>query len=81
MKLITNIALKFTSQKHYSEGSVDTMELIASKFSTEQYLGLVIGDVIRYVTRFLVTRNKDDLEKALTMLAWGVDRIRKETKQ
>lgn len=76
--MINQITLKFTEQGHYTAGGVDTMALIDSKFSTEQYLGLVIGDVVRYSLRYLVKRNPDDLEKALTMLAWGVHRIRRE---
>lgn len=76
--MINSIKLKFVKQDHYTAGDVDTMELIDAKFSTEQYLGLVIGDVVRYSLRYLVKRNSDDLEKALTMLAWGVNRLRKE---
>ena len=76
--MITHTALKFTEQKHYTDGGIDVMTLIDAKFSAEQYLGLVIGDVLRYTLRYLVTRNSDDLEKALTMLAWGVDRVRKD---
>lgn len=76
--MIDQIDLKFVEQGHYTDGGIDTMALIDAKFSTEQYLGLVIGDVVRYVLRYLVKRNPDDLEKALTMLAWGVHRIRQE---
>ena len=76
--MIKQIALKFTEQEHYTAGGVDVMTLIEVKFSTEQYLGLVIGDVLRYALRYLVKRDSDDLEKALTMLAWGVDRVRKD---
>jgi len=76
--VIKHIDLKFTEQAHYTDGGVDVMTLIDAKFSTEQYLGLVIGDVIRYALRYLVTRKADDLEKALTMLAWGINRLRRE---
>ena len=77
---IDKIDLKFTSQEHYSSGGVDTMELLDSKLTTEMYLGLTIGDVIRYVTRYVTTRNPNDMEKALTMLAWGVNRLRNESR-
>jgi len=70
------VSLKFTDQPHYTDGGVDTMALINAKFSDEQYAGLCIGDVIRYTLRYLSTRNADDLEKALTMLAWLVIRMR-----
>jgi len=76
--VIKQIFLKFTEQEHYTAGGIDVMTLIDAKFNTEQYLGLVIGDVLRYALRYLVKRDSDDLEKALTMLAWGVDRVRKD---
>ncbi len=76
--MIESIDLKFTQQSHYADGGIDTMELLDAKLSTDQYIGLVVGDVVRYTLRYLVTRNTDDLEKALTMLAWGVNRIREE---
>ena len=55
------------------------MSLINAKLNDEQFIGLVLGDVVRYVLRYTVTANDDDLEKALTMLAWGVHRRRKRS--
>ena len=79
MQMIDKIDLKYTSQPHYSDGGIDTMDLIEAKLTDEMYIGLVIGDVIRYATRYINTKQDKDLEKALTMLAWGVNRIRKDT--
>lgn len=78
VKLVDSIELRFTSQPHYSHGGIDTMELIHAKFNTEQYVGLALGDVLRYVTRYFDKRNGDDIEKALTMLAWCAQRLRDE---
>lgn len=79
MKNPDTVKLKFTDQPHYTAGGTDTMEIISAKFSDEQYAGLCIGDVIRYTMRYLAKKNTDDLEKALTMLAWLVIRLRGTT--
>lgn len=74
--MIDNIDLKFVRQDHYTSGGLDTMQLIDAKFPEEYFMGLVIGDVVRYLMRYMVDKNLDDPEKALTMLAWGVKRLR-----
>lgn len=76
MKNPDHVTLKFTEQPHYTAGGVDTMAMISAKFSDEQYAGLCLGDTIRYCFRYLAKSNLDDLEKALTMLAWLVIRLR-----
>lgn len=76
--MIKHIDLKYTSQAHYTDGGIDVMTLLDAKLNTEQYIGGTIMDVVRYVLRYLVTKDTKDLEKALTMLAWGVDRLRRQ---
>lgn len=77
MNMITSIELKFTGQDHYTKGGLDTMAIIGTKLNDEQFKGLAFGDVIRYLTRALHNNNADDPEKALTMLAWYCERMRK----
>lgn len=74
--MINYIDLKFTSQKHYKFGGIDTMDYLNAKLNDEQYVGLTVADVIRYVSRYLESGNIDDMEKALTMQAWCVHRLR-----
>ena len=76
LEKITSIDLKFTHQPHYRAGGVDIMEVLQSKMTDEMYKGLAVGDALRYLTRYLENNNLDDAEKALTMLAWMIYRMR-----
>ena len=39
------------SPTHYTEGGVETIEIIKAKLTTEGYLGFLKGNVIKYMTR------------------------------
>ena len=46
--------------EHYKEGGVEPLDLMLAKGVIEDFC---IGNMIKYATRFKVTRNLDDLKK------------------
>jgi len=55
-----------THKDKYCKGGIETIEFIKAKFSLEDF---ALANVIKYVTRYKVTRNPEDLLKAGHYLA------------
>lgn len=48
---------------HYNQG-IETIEIIKSKMSKEMYEGYLLGNIIKYITRYKHKNGLQDLEKA-----------------
>lgn len=53
---------------HYQQQSMETIELIRGSMSTEAYRGFLLGNIIKYVTRYKHKNGSTDLRKAMWYL-------------
>jgi hypothetical protein len=64
---------------HYTQGAIETIDFIKAKMSHEQFEGYLLGNVIKYLTRYNPKGNAvQDLEKATTYLKWLTEHIKGE---
>lgn len=61
---------------HYKVGGIQTIEFIKAKMSKEQFAGYLLGNVIKYTSRYQFKNGIEDLEKA----KWYLDRMIAEAK-
>ena len=60
------------SPGHYTEGGMETIEVLQAKLTPEEFRGYLKGNVIKYVTR---ERHKGQSAKDLGKLAWYAKRL------
>ena len=59
--------------EHYS-GKIETIEFIEDKLTGEQYLGYLLGNITKYLSRYNKNGSKlSDLQKAYTYLGWAIE--------
>lgn len=56
-------------QHHYDHG-IQPIDYIESRFTAEELRGFLVGNVIKYVSRFTRKDGLRDLDKALVYLVW-----------
>lgn len=49
---------------HYKTGGIETIDILKAKLTPEQFGGFLIGNVIKYSTRFQHKNGNEDLLKA-----------------
>lgn len=56
---------------HYTTGGIETIDFIEAKLTDEEMAGYLIGNVIKYVSRWRHKGGVQDLQKA----RWYLDRL------
>lgn len=56
--------------KHYTSGKIEVIDYIKDKLTPEQYKGYLLGNVIKYISRFRLKNGLEDLEKGRVYLDW-----------
>lgn len=49
---------------HYKTGGIETIEFIKAKLTPEEFNGLCVGNIIKYVTRARYKNGIEDIKKA-----------------
>lgn len=49
---------------HYTAGGVETIDYLKAKMTKEQFRGFLIGNVLKYVSRYPHKNGVEDLKKA-----------------
>lgn len=49
---------------HYKTGGIETIDYIRAKSTREQYKGYLLGNVIKYISRYQDKNGTEDLKKA-----------------
>lgn len=49
---------------HYTTGGIETIDYLVAKLSPEQFQGFLIGNVMKYVSRYPHKNGLEDLKKA-----------------
>ena len=58
---------------HYNQNGTETIEVIKAGMSAEQFEGFLVGNVIKYISRYKYKNGVEDLEKARFYLDKLVD--------
>ena len=61
---------------HYTSGKIEVIDYIKDKLSKEMYEGYLLGNVIKYISRYKLKGGVTDLEKA----EWYLKRLIQEEK-
>src|SRR5699024_6026526 len=59
------------SPNHYNSGDIETIDYIQDKLTAEQFEGYLVGNVMKYVSRYRHKNGMEDLKKA----RWHLDRL------
>jgi hypothetical protein len=59
---------------HYKTGGIETIEYIKAKLTTEAFEGYLVGNILKYVSRYKSKNGLEDLHKA----EWYLCRLIKE---
>jgi hypothetical protein len=59
---------------HYKIGGIETIDYIEAKLTREQFIGYLVGNVVKYVSRFEYKNGLEDLKKA----DWYLNRLIKK---
>lgn len=59
---------------HYKTGGIETIEVIKSKLTDEMFEGYLVGNILKYVSRYRDKNGIEDLQKA----DWYLTRLIKE---
>jgi len=63
------------SPSHYTDGGIEVIDYIEAKLTPEQFKGYLLGNVIKYISRYgKKTTTDTDLEKANVYLNWLLTR-------
>lgn len=57
--------------KHYTHGGIETIDYLKAKMTQEQFRGFLIGNVLKYVSRYPHKNGVEDLKKA----EWYLNRL------
>lgn len=52
------------SPSHYQKGGIEVIDYIKAKISNEQFEGYLLGNIIKYVSRYKFKNGVEDLKKA-----------------
>ena len=63
--------------KHYTYGGIETMDYLKAKMTKEMFEGFLVGNVMKYVSRYREKNGRQDLEKA----QWYLNKLLKEGEQ
>jgi hypothetical protein len=65
-------------QDHYMSKQVQPIEVLCVDLPTQQFIGFLRGNVIKYVMRYDQKNHLEDLKKAQVYLNWLVELYEKE---
>jgi hypothetical protein len=63
------------NQQHYTAQAVQPIEYMEITMTPEQYEGYLLGNVIKYVSRYRHKNGLEDLRKAKVYMGWLVDHV------
>ena len=58
---------------HYTQGNVETISVIRDVLTEEEFNGFVVGNIIKYISRYKYKGGVEDLKKAQWYLSKFID--------
>jgi hypothetical protein len=56
---------------HYTSGKIEVIDYIEDKLSREEFKGYLVGNILKYISRYKLKNGVEDLKKA----GWYLDRL------
>ena len=50
--------------QHYTQGGIETIDYLQAKMTQEQFEGYLLGNILKYVSRYPHKNGIEDLQKA-----------------
>lgn len=66
-----------TNPDHYKHGGIETIEYMKAKLTKEQFEGYLLGNLLKYVSRYRHKDGVNDLKKA----KWYLERLIEEKEE
>ena len=63
------------NQEHYTAQTVQPIEYMEITMTPEQFEGYLLGNVIKYISRYRHKNGVEDLRKAKVYIGWLVDHV------
>jgi hypothetical protein len=57
---------------HYTSGGIETIDFIKAKLTTEEFIGYLKGNILKYVSR---AGKKDDAKKDIEKAQWYIKKL------
>lgn len=57
--------------QHYTHGGIETIDYLQAKMTQEQFEGYLLGNILKYVSRYPHKNGVEDLKKA----EWYIDKL------
>ncbi len=57
--------------QHYTQGGIETIDYLQAKMTKEQFEGYLLGNILKYVSRYPHKNGVEDLQKA----EWYIDKL------
>jgi hypothetical protein len=57
--------------QHYTQGGIETIEYLQAKLTAEQFEGYLVGNILKYVSRYPHKNGIEDLKKA----QWYINKL------
>ena len=61
------------NQPHYTDCGIQPIEYMRANMTHEAFKGYLVGNIIKYVSRFDRKNGVEDLKKAQVYLGWLID--------
>lgn len=65
---------KVNHPSHYTQGKVETIEILKEFLTKEEFEGFLKGNVLKYLHRYKYKNGLEDLKKA----SWYLDELKKQ---
>lgn len=65
--------------QHYTSSSIQPIEYLFSSLNSDEYRGFLIGNVVKYISRYGKKDGVKDLRKAMVYLNWLIEYEEKGT--
>lgn len=62
---------KVNRPSHYTSGGIETIDFIRAKLTDEQWEGYLVGNIMKYISRYRHKNGVEDLKKA----QWYLNRL------
>lgn len=56
---------------HYTVGGIETIDYLKAKMTNEQFKGFLIGNILKYVSRYPHKNGVEDLKKSV----WYINKL------
>ncbi|CAB4143870.1 SaV-like [uncultured Caudovirales phage] len=62
--------------QHYTQGGIETIDYLQAKLTQEQFEGYLVGNILKYISRYPHKNGVEDLRKA----QWYINKLIEVTK-